>query len=88
MARVRNAGIFALLRMSKRKAEEQTEASPKRRKTEKEVKKGTSPGQPPGLKYKSDFITKDESLKLVEWVDGQNWLTDLARKTQHYGKPS
>jgi alkylated DNA repair dioxygenase AlkB len=38
-----------------------------------------------GLKYIPKFITEDEESSLVEIIDQQPWLTDLKRRTQHYG---
>jgi len=39
---------------------------------------------PPGLKYIKNYITKKEGLELIKLIDGQNWDTDLQRRTQQY----
>lgn len=40
---------------------------------------------PEGLFVTHDFITEDEERTLIKWLDTQPWLTDLSRRTQHYG---
>lgn len=41
--------------------------------------------QIPGLKYLTDYITKEEELELIAIIDKQPWLLDLKRRVQHYG---
>lgn len=38
-----------------------------------------------GLYYKEEFISGAEEKALIEKIDAQSWLSDLKRKTQHYG---
>lgn len=38
-----------------------------------------------GLTYSPDFISLDEELKLIEIINGEEWLGDLKRRVQHYG---
>lgn len=38
-----------------------------------------------GLTYVHDFISDDDAANLLSDIDGQPWLTDLKRRTQHYG---
>lgn len=38
-----------------------------------------------GLSYVHSFISEDEESSLVQIIDQQPWLTDLKRRTQHYG---
>ena len=38
-----------------------------------------------GLKYVNNYISKQEEVKLLNWVDSNNWLEDLTRRVQHYG---
>ncbi|MBI6856224.1 alpha-ketoglutarate-dependent dioxygenase AlkB [Pseudomonas cichorii] len=45
----------------------------------------TDPVAPSGLKIVRDFITKDEEIRLLDWVEQGDWLTDLKRRVQHYG---
>lgn len=40
---------------------------------------------PPGLSYVENFISEEESQKLVRWLDDQNWSETLSRRTQHFG---
>ncbi|WP_413707141.1 alpha-ketoglutarate-dependent dioxygenase AlkB [Ralstonia sp. Ralssp110] len=40
---------------------------------------------PPGLLTVPDFITAEEECSLLAAVDRGTWLTDLARRVQHYG---
>lgn len=39
----------------------------------------------PGLVYKPDFITEDDETKILAWIDGAEWSTELRRRVQHYG---
>ena len=39
----------------------------------------------PGLRYVPDFISPEEEDRLIERIDGCEWLTDLKRNVQHYG---
>ncbi|WP_429539383.1 alpha-ketoglutarate-dependent dioxygenase AlkB [Pseudomonas fluorescens] len=45
----------------------------------------TEPLAPAGLRVVRDFITKEEEIRLLDWVEQGNWLTDLKRRVQHYG---
>lgn len=45
----------------------------------------TDPLTPKGLKVKRDFITAAEEIRLLEWVELGEWLSDLKRRVQHYG---
>jgi len=45
----------------------------------------TEPRAPTGLRIARDFITKDEEIRLLDWVEQGDWLTDLKRRVQHYG---
>lgn len=38
-----------------------------------------------GLTYITDFISISEQEELIAVIDSQTWLTDLKRRTQHYG---
>ena len=38
-----------------------------------------------GLTYLPEFISKEEEKNLIEFIDSQQWNTDLKRRTQHYG---
>lgn len=38
-----------------------------------------------GLKYVTDFISKDEHQELWRAINIEPWLTDLKRRVQHYG---
>ena len=38
-----------------------------------------------GLKYISDFLSKEEEAQLIMEIDQCLWLTDLKRRVQHYG---
>ena len=40
---------------------------------------------PPGLMYKSHFITEEDEAKLVALIDRAEWSTQLQRRVQHYG---
>lgn len=48
----------------------------------KKIKKSISEQ---GLEYIKDFITSEESSKLIDFIDKQVWSKDLSRRTQHYG---
>ena len=39
----------------------------------------------PGLTYKPDFLDEDQERRLVEWIDQQEWSSELSRRVQHYG---
>lgn len=39
----------------------------------------------PGLTYKSDFIDEEHEQRLIDWIDRQEWSSDLSRRVQHYG---
>lgn len=39
----------------------------------------------PGLRYIKDFISEQEEISLIKKIDSLPWLTDLRRRTQHYG---
>ena len=39
----------------------------------------------PGLTYKPDFLDEDQEQRLVEWIDQQEWSSELSRRVQHYG---
>lgn len=45
----------------------------------------TEPLAPKGLKVMRDFITEAEELRLLDWVELGEWLSDLKRRVQHYG---
>lgn len=38
-----------------------------------------------GLRYIPDFITKEEEQDLLNQINGNEWLSDLKRRVQHYG---
>ncbi len=38
-----------------------------------------------GLSYIPDFITRDEESAFIAKIDQKPWLSDLKRRTQHYG---
>lgn len=38
-----------------------------------------------GLTYIADFISESEESDLTSTIDANSWLTDLKRRTQHYG---
>lgn len=38
-----------------------------------------------GLIYIHEFVTEEEQKSLIETIDSLPWLTDLKRRTQHYG---
>lgn len=40
---------------------------------------------PDGLTYLENYISKDESDRLVQEIDAAPWRTDLKRRVQHYG---
>lgn len=39
----------------------------------------------PGLEIRSDFISESEEEALLEFLEQQEWRTDLARRVIHYG---
>ena len=39
----------------------------------------------PGLTYETDFLDEEHEQRLVEWIDKQEWSSELARRVQHYG---
>ena len=39
----------------------------------------------PGLTYEPDFLDEEHEQCLVEWIDKQEWSSELARRVQHYG---
>ena len=41
--------------------------------------------KPPGLIYRPDFITEEEELRLMDYIDRGMWSTELQRRVQHYG---
>ncbi len=41
--------------------------------------------EPPGLICRPEFITEEEEAKLLAWIDGAEWSTELQRRVQHYG---
>lgn len=43
------------------------------------------PDSVPGLEVREDFITDREEQALLEFLDKQEWRTDLARRVIHYG---
>lgn len=45
----------------------------------------TTNEQPVGLLLQQEFITEDEESSLLAFLDAQQWRTDLARRTMHYG---
>lgn len=38
-----------------------------------------------GLNYIPDFVSSDEEASLISVIDAQPWITDIKRRTQHYG---
>ena len=38
-----------------------------------------------GLTYIPEFISSSQEKELIDFIDGQPWLNDLKRRTQHYG---
>ncbi len=40
---------------------------------------------PLGLEYHPDFLSVSEADRLVERIDGSEWLTDLSRRVMHFG---
>jgi alkylated DNA repair dioxygenase AlkB len=38
-----------------------------------------------GLEYIPNFVSNDEELALISVIDSQPWVTDIKRRTQHYG---
>ncbi len=39
-----------------------------------------------GFQYFDNFISPEDEIKLVEFIDSKPWNTSLKRRTQHYGK--
>lgn len=39
----------------------------------------------PGLTYFSDFLSREEEVRLLKHIDASPWLGDLRRRVQHYG---
>ena len=39
----------------------------------------------PGLVYRPDFLDEDHERRLIEWIDQQEWSSELQRRVQHYG---
>ena len=39
----------------------------------------------PGFTYEPDFLDEDQEQRLVEWIDQQEWSSELSRRVQHYG---
>ena len=39
----------------------------------------------PGLAYVPDFLDEDHERQLIEWIDQQDWSSELKRRVQHYG---
>ena len=39
----------------------------------------------PGLVLKENVITEEYEAEIINWLDGQEWSTELPRRTQHYG---
>ena len=39
----------------------------------------------PGLTYEPEFLDEEHEQRLVEWIDKQEWSSELARRVQHYG---
>src|SRR6185295_10230600 len=46
---------------------------------------GSPPADVPGLPYVQDFLTTAEEAALAQIIDGQQWLSELRRRVQHYG---
>ncbi len=44
-----------------------------------------TPSSVPGLTYLPDYLDQATHDRLIEIVDAQPWLGDLARRVQHYG---
>ena len=42
-------------------------------------------GDIPGLIHEPDFVAEEEEAKLLAWLDGAEWSTELRRRVQHYG---
>ncbi|MCX7561923.1 alpha-ketoglutarate-dependent dioxygenase AlkB [Sulfitobacter sp. F26204] len=40
---------------------------------------------PAGLTYQGNYISEDETDRLVQEIDAAPWRTDLKRRVQHYG---
>jgi alkylated DNA repair dioxygenase AlkB len=41
---------------------------------------------PEGLAYRENFLTVDEELDLVDWIDSHAWNTEYSRRRQFYGR--
>ena len=39
----------------------------------------------PGLAYVPDFLDEDRERHLIDWIDRQEWSTEIKRRVQHYG---
>ena len=39
----------------------------------------------PGLTYVANFLDEDHEQRLTEWIDQQEWSSELTRRVQHYG---
>lgn len=64
----------------KRKQEKKTKDDVSEEKRTKKIRM-----VPDGLVYVPNFLTDEESLKLIKFIDKQDWSKDLSRRTQHYG---
>lgn len=52
----------------------------------RQARSAAQSGDPPsGLSAHRDFLSADEEASLIERIDAQPWLDDLARRVQHYG---
>lgn len=40
---------------------------------------------PLGLSVTENFLTLEQEVEIIQWLDTQTWSTKLARRTQHYG---
>ena len=40
---------------------------------------------PPGLEYRTEFLTAHEEAELLGRIDGSEWLPDLSRRVLHFG---
>ena len=39
----------------------------------------------PGLVHTPNFLDEDRERRLIEWIDQQEWSSELKRRVQHYG---
>lgn len=39
----------------------------------------------PGFHYEPNFLSEEDERSLIEWIDQQEWSTELPRRVQHYG---